>query len=127
MTFRRPLCSSLGPTFDRVDRTMLIVLPPQNRHPFSSILLLTMATCVCTLQPEGNSGVSGALKLTQSSENGPTSFEGTIRGLTPGQKHGISLCVYGDLSDGSTSCGPTFNPFGTFFDLYLTLTLSRRS
>ena len=75
-----------------------------------------MATCVCTLQPEGNSGVSGALKLTQSSENGPTTFEGTIRGLTPGQKHGIALCVYGDLSDGGTSCGPTFNPFGKLFD-----------
>jgi Cu-Zn family superoxide dismutase len=76
-----------------------------------------MATCVCTFQAEGNSGVSGALKLSQSSENGPTSLEGTIRGLTPSQKHGISLCVYGDLSDGGTSCGATFNPFGTFAGL----------
>jgi hypothetical protein len=80
-----------------------------------------MATCVCTFQAEGNSGVSGALKLSQSSENGPTTLEGTIRGLTPGQKHGISLCVYGDLSDGGTSCGPAFNPFGTFDDMHAIL------
>lgn len=81
-----------------------------------------MATCVCTFQAEGNSGVSGALKLTQSSESGVTTLEGTIRGLTPGQKHGISLCVYGDLSDGGASCGPAFNPFGKLCgSLFITL------
>jgi len=74
-----------------------------------------MASCVCTFQAEGNSGVSGALKLTQSSESGVTTLEGTIRGLTPGQKHGISLCVYGDLTDGGASCGPAFNPFGELY------------
>lgn len=73
-----------------------------------------MASCVCTFQAEGNSGVSGALKLTQNSEAGATVLEGTIRGLTPGQKHGIALCVYGDLSDGGASCGAIFNPFGEF-------------
>ena len=72
-----------------------------------------MATCVCVLQSEGSIGVSGTLKLSQISEDKPTTIEGQIRGLTPGQKHGISICVYGDLSDGGTSCGPTLNPFGT--------------
>ena len=73
-----------------------------------------MATCVCVLQAEGNSGVNGSLKLSQNTEDGPTSIEGQIRGLTPGQKHGIAVCVFGDLSDGGNSCGPSFNPFGTF-------------
>jgi Cu-Zn family superoxide dismutase len=72
-----------------------------------------MATCVCVLQQDGNSGVNGALKLSQATEAGPTTIEGTLKGLTPGQKHGISICVYGDVSDGGTSCGPSFNPFGT--------------
>jgi hypothetical protein len=72
----------------------------------------TMATCVCVLQAEGSSGVSGSLKLSQNTEDGPTTIEGQIRGLTPGQKHGISVCVFGDLSNGGTSCGPSFNPFG---------------
>eukprot|EP00339_Tiarina_fusa_P030333 CAMPEP_0117051594 /NCGR_PEP_ID=MMETSP0472-20121206/35643_1 /TAXON_ID=693140 ORGANISM="Tiarina fusus, Strain LIS" /NCGR_SAMPLE_ID=MMETSP0472 /ASSEMBLY_ACC=CAM_ASM_000603 /LENGTH=154 /DNA_ID=CAMNT_0004765857 /DNA_START=41 /DNA_END=501 /DNA_ORIENTATION=+ len=71
-----------------------------------------MATCVCVLQAEGSSGVSGSLKLSQNTEDGPTTIEGQVRGLTPGQKHGISVCVFGDLSDGGTSCGPSFNPFG---------------
>lgn len=72
-----------------------------------------MASCVCVLQAEGSSGASGALKLSQANEGAPTTIEGTIKGLTAGQKHGIALCVYGDLSDGGTSCGPSFNPFGT--------------
>lgn len=72
-----------------------------------------MATCVCVLQSEGSIGVSGTIKLSQLSDDAATTIEGQVRGLTPGQKHGISVCVYGDLSDGGTSCGPSFNPFGT--------------
>lgn len=72
-----------------------------------------MATCVCVFYPEGSSGVSGSITMTQTQEDGPTVVEGTVRGLTPGQKHGISICTYGDLRDTSTSCGAIFNPFGT--------------
>ena len=50
--------------------------------------------------------------MSQNQEDGPTVVEGTIRGLTPGQRHGISLCTYGDVRDSSSSCGPIFNPFG---------------
>ncbi|CAJ1930939.1 unnamed protein product [Cylindrotheca closterium] len=71
-----------------------------------------MASCTCTFQQEASSGVSGSLKITQDSESSSTVFEGQIRGLTPGQKHGISVCTYGDLSEGSASCGTSFNPFG---------------
>mmetsp|Transcript_11920 Transcript_11920/g.28262 ORF Transcript_11920/g.28262 Transcript_11920/m.28262 type:complete len:163 (-) Transcript_11920:1955-2443(-) len=71
-----------------------------------------MATCVCVFYPEGSSGVSGSITMSQTQEDGPTVVEGTIRGLTPGQRHGISLCTYGDVRDSSSSCGPIFNPFG---------------
>ena len=71
-----------------------------------------MASCTCVLQQEGSSGVSGSLKITQASDSSSTVIEGQISGLTPGQKHGISVCTYGDLSQGSASCGTSFNPFG---------------
>jgi superoxide dismutase, Cu-Zn family len=71
-----------------------------------------MATCICVLIAEGNSGVSGSLLLQQMSEDGPTSLEGQIRGLTPSQKHGIAIATYGDARDGANSCGAIFNPFG---------------
>mmetsp|Transcript_5388 Transcript_5388/g.12712 ORF Transcript_5388/g.12712 Transcript_5388/m.12712 type:complete len:159 (-) Transcript_5388:1465-1941(-) len=71
-----------------------------------------MASCTCVFQQEGSSGVSGSLKITQASDSSSTVIEGQIRGLTAGQKHGISVCTYGDLSEGSASCGNSFNPFG---------------
>lgn len=53
----------------------------------------------------------GVLHLSQASEDGPTTITGKLKGLTPG-KHGIHVCTYGDLSEGASSCGPIFNPFG---------------
>lgn len=76
-----------------------------------------MATCVCVLYAEGNSGVSGSITMSQTQEDGPTVIEGTIRGLTPGQRHGISVCAYGDVRDGSTSTGTIFNPFGMYHEM----------
>ena len=70
-----------------------------------------MAKCVCSLQNESGSAVSGVLRLSQTSEDGPTTIEGEIRGLSPG-KHGITINVFGDLSEGAASCGEIFNPFG---------------
>ena len=70
-----------------------------------------MAKCVCSLVSESGSSVTGILRLSQASEDGPTLFEGELRGLSPG-KHGISVNLSGDLSDGASSCGPIFNPFG---------------
>ena len=70
-----------------------------------------MAKCVCSLTNESGSPVSGVLKLSQSSEDGATTIEGELKGLSPG-KHGITINVYGDLSEGAASCGDIFNPFG---------------
>ncbi|EEC44657.1 predicted protein, partial [Phaeodactylum tricornutum CCAP 1055/1] len=53
----------------------------------------------------------GCLTLTQADINQPVKISGSLSGLAAG-KHGISVCVSGDLSQGASSCGPIFNPFG---------------
>ena len=73
-----------------------------------------MATCVCVFISEGSSGVTGSISLVQNQEDSPTVIEGQLRGLTPNQRHGISVCTYGDARDSSSSCGPIFNPFGKY-------------
>ena len=65
------------------------------------------ATCKIT----GESGVAGILRLAQSSSDAPTTIQGDVRGLTPG-KHGITVNVSGDLTEGAASTGDIFNPFG---------------
>eukprot|EP00586_Coscinodiscus_wailesii_P000876 CAMPEP_0172489328 /NCGR_PEP_ID=MMETSP1066-20121228/19232_1 /TAXON_ID=671091 /ORGANISM="Coscinodiscus wailesii, Strain CCMP2513" /LENGTH=154 /DNA_ID=CAMNT_0013257091 /DNA_START=106 /DNA_END=570 /DNA_ORIENTATION=+ len=69
-----------------------------------------MAKSICVLSGE-NGAVSGILRLSQLSEDAPTIIQGDIKGLAPG-KHAISIHVFGNLSDGPTSCGAIFNPFG---------------
>ena len=71
-----------------------------------------MVKCCCSLSNESGSGVSGVLRLSQVSEDGPTTIEGEIKGLSSG-KHGITVNTFGDLSEGAASCGEIFNPFGT--------------
>ena len=77
-----------------------------------------MAKCVCILYNESTTSsvaqsatIMGVLHLSQTTEDGPTTITGKLKGLSPG-KHGIHVCTYGDLSEGASSCGPIFNPFG---------------
>ncbi|PSO83339.1 MAG: superoxide dismutase family protein [Cyanobacteria bacterium QS_4_48_99] len=70
-----------------------------------------MVTAVCTLIPDNNSGVSGVVRFSQDSENSPTSIEAEVTGLTPG-KHGFHVHEFGDITEGCTSAGSHFNPFG---------------
>lgn len=71
---------------------------------------------VCTIVSEaGSTSVLGHLVLTQNDASSPTNIAGSLSGLTPG-KHGISVCISGDLSQGAESCGPIFNPFGAFWN-----------
>lgn len=70
---------------------------------------------VCVMVSEtGNNSVIGTLTLVQVDLiKGPVRITGQLQGLLPG-KHGISVCVAGNLSSGASTCGPIFNPFGTF-------------
>jgi Cu/Zn superoxide dismutase len=66
----------------------------------------------CVLVSDSGSNTLGYLTITQADVNQPVKIKGSLSGLTPG-KHGLSVCVAGDLSQGAASCGPAFNPFGT--------------
>jgi len=55
--------------------------------------------------------VKGIIFLEQDVKGGPTTLTGSITGLKPG-KHGFHVHQYGDLSNGCTSAGAHFNPFG---------------
>lgn len=80
---------------------------------------------VCVVVSEtGNNSVVGQLSFIQADlmNKGPVKITGTINHLLPG-KHGMSICVAGNLTNGSTSCGPIFNPFGTFFFFLLLLSV----
>jgi len=66
---------------------------------------------------DAGNNVLGILTMTQSDVSQPVvKLAGKLSGLTPG-KHGLSVCVSGDVSAGSASCGPIFNPFGTWLAL----------
>ena len=45
--------------------------------------------------------------MSQTDVHQPTKITGTLQNLQPRQKHGISVCTYGDLNN----AGPVFNPF----------------
>jgi len=69
------------------------------------------ASCVMLSQQTAASSVIGSLLLKQ--EGDVVKITGTLSNLSPG-KHGLSIGVAGDLSQGAASCGTTFNPFGRF-------------
>ena len=66
-----------------------------------------MAKSIATIQGEG---VQGVLKFEQASESQATVIQGEVDGLKPG-KHGLALCVFGDISKPPASLGGHFNPF----------------
>lgn len=54
--------------------------------------------------------IQGVLYLEQETYDAPTKIHGEIVGLTPG-KHGISIHVFGDVSQEGQRVGPNFNPY----------------
>eukprot|EP01137_Pigoraptor_chileana_P035815 Opistho-2@30436 len=73
---------------------------------------------VCVLK--GDAAVTGTVTFTQEGDGSPTVIEGSIKGLTPGQ-HGFHVHEFGDNTNGCTSAGPHFNPFGKTHALPLTM------
>lgn len=64
-------------------------------------------SAVCVLQGKK---VNGVIYLKEIDRNNTKIF-GKISGLTPG-KHGFHIHEYGDLTNGCTSLGGHYNPFG---------------
>jgi Cu-Zn family superoxide dismutase len=56
-------------------------------------------------------GIDGVITFEQDVKGGPTTIKGTIKNVKPGL-HGFHIHQFGDLSDGCTSAGAHFNPFG---------------
>jgi len=55
--------------------------------------------------------VSGTIRFSQEKEGTPLHIEGSVKGLKDG-KHGFHIHQFGDVTNGCTSAGPHFNPFG---------------
>ncbi|XP_046327653.1 superoxide dismutase [Cu-Zn] [Haliotis rufescens] len=64
---------------------------------------------VCVLR--GDSEVKGTVYFSQGDADSPVKVTGSITGLTEG-KHGFHVHQFGDNTNGCTSAGSHFNPFG---------------
>ncbi|KAK6360462.1 Superoxide dismutase [Cu-Zn] [Orbilia blumenaviensis] len=60
----------------------------------------------------GDSTVSGVVTFTQESESSPTTIEYDISGNDANAQRGFHIHTFGDNTNGCTSAGPHFNPFG---------------
>ena len=60
----------------------------------------------------GDSKVTGTVTFEQSSESSPTQITYDISGCDASAERGMHIHQYGDNTNGCTSAGPHFNPFG---------------
>lgn len=94
-------------------------------------LLWTLSTqAVVILTPQSEPKVTGIIRFEQPTYPGPVTITGDIQGLSINAKRGfhvqwayrhlkriavnddLSVSQWGDLTDGCTTAGPHFNPFG---------------
>jgi len=69
-----------------------------------------MVKAVCVVR--GDSTVKGTVTFEQSSESSPTTISWDISGNDANAERGMHVHVYGDNTNGCTSAGGHFNPFG---------------
>jgi len=60
----------------------------------------------------GDSNVKGTVTFEQSSESSPTTISWDITGNDASAERGIHVHQFGDNTNGCTSAGPHYNPFG---------------
>lgn len=71
-------------------------------------LILTSTVAVS----RGDSKVKGVVHFEQNSESEPTTISWEIEGNDPNALRGFHIHQFGDNTNGCTSAGPHFNPFG---------------
>lgn len=69
-----------------------------------------MVSAVAVLR--GDTSVSGVVRFEQASESEPTTVSWEITGNDPNALRGFHIHQFGDNTNGCTSAGPHFNPFG---------------
>lgn len=69
-----------------------------------------MVSAVAVLR--GDTKVSGVVRFEQASESEPTTVSWEITGNDPNALRGFHIHQFGDNTNGCTSAGPHFNPFG---------------
>ena len=74
--------------------------------------LTTIRNAICILFPHGDSKVSGIVSFSQENITTPTKIIANVRGLKPNNLHGFHIHEFGDLTDGCTTAGGHYNPFG---------------
>ncbi|CAC5380826.1 SOD1 [Mytilus coruscus] len=71
--------------------------------------MAALIKAVCVLKGDG--AVTGTVAFTQQNGDSPVTVTGELTGLAPGE-HGFHVHEFGDNTNGCTSAGAHFNPFG---------------
>ncbi|RDH31271.1 superoxide dismutase [Aspergillus welwitschiae] len=69
-----------------------------------------MVQAIATVR--GDSTVCGTVTFEQYDEIAPTTISWSLRGNDPNSERGFHIHEFGDNTNGCTSAGPHFNPFG---------------
>ncbi|KAJ9192279.1 hypothetical protein DTO164E3_8418 [Paecilomyces variotii] len=60
----------------------------------------------------GDSKITGTVTFEQANESAPTTVSWNITGHDPNAERGMHIHQFGDNTNGCTSAGPHYNPFG---------------
>lgn len=82
--------------------------------PFSppSVHINAHSTNVAVAVLRGDKNISGVVHFEQKAESDPTTITWEITGNSPNALRGFHIHTFGDNTNGCTSAGPHFNPFG---------------
>ncbi|KAJ3566035.1 hypothetical protein NP233_g7255 [Leucocoprinus birnbaumii] len=78
----------------------------------SEFTALVATKAVVILIPQSDPKVTGTITFEQPNHPGPVTVSGDIKGLPANAERGFHVHQWGDLTDGCTSAGSHFNPFG---------------